>query len=62
MSENHKGESERIEIFNNMRFKHAHSVHSIRRVNYWKKFYEPTHFVRVEKELINWHHIYIRRK
>ena len=55
-------EPERTENFGGMRFRKVHSVHSMRRANYWKKFYEPTHYVRVEKERVGWIHIYVRRK
>ena len=62
MVENHRGESEKTEVFNGMRFRHVHSVHTMARANYWKKYYEPTHYVRIEKEMRNWYHVYIRRK
>ncbi len=61
MVENHR-EIEKSEIFSGMKFRRAHSVHTIRRANYWKRFYEPTHYVRVERESANWYHVYVRRK
>ncbi len=60
--ENHTGISEKSEVFNGMRFRKKHTVRSMRSANKWKKYYEPTYYVRVEREMPGYYNVYLRRK
>jgi hypothetical protein len=61
--ENHTGITEKFEMFNGLKFRKRHTVHSLKSARNWQKKYEAEgYYTRIEKEKPGYYNVYTRKK